>query len=558
MKHSVHSRHSEPPPEHWRPARQRLVALALFVLLAFTSLPSSINVPNERSRLYLAQALVDDHSLSIDGPIARHGSLLDRASYRGRSFTDKAPGSSLVLALPYALLRTLQPAASLDFGALLALLRHVVMLPVAALGLWLFRRSARELGASKTATEAGSIAWLLGSVTGHYACALYGHLLVAVAGLFAWYALSRARAAQDNKRQLWWMTGVGASLGFACLTEYQAALLVPVFVLGCFRTGQPRAQSWLRLAVLTTAALPFVLALAGYQWACFGKPWELSYAHLAEPSLAAVHGQGVGGVTAPRLESLWGILLSHHRGLITTAPWVLALPLGFAELRRRRLRRSAYELVAICLLFVLFVGSSNMWVAGWGYGPRLLIPLLPFAALLFAVALDAPVLRARPLLSGLTFGLVGFAVLSHQLVQLVFPEPPFDAENPLLDVVLPLLRARLWLPNLTSRLLGVPAQFGILLALSLTLALTLLVAHGLLRHCHFRTAHRSLAPRTTLAFLCGAGLSFSLAVGLVVARGQTPTPYNLAGFTRWVGSSLAADPQRGPLRLLRATSGSRP
>src|SRR5512147_3190989 len=69
-----------------------LLGVLVLVLLGYTRMFPEVSVPNERTRVYLTMAMVDQGSLSIDEPMHRFGPLLDRAKRDGRYYTDKAPG----------------------------------------------------------------------------------------------------------------------------------------------------------------------------------------------------------------------------------------------------------------------------------------------------------------------------------------------------------------------------------------------------------------------------------------------------------------------------------
>src|SRR5512145_1504523 len=92
-------------------------------LLCFTSSFRQLTAPNERTRVYLAVALVDEHSLSIDGPNRRFGTAGDAAKFEGRYYTDKAPGSSLLAAAVYASVRVFSPAEAWSAESLISLMR---------------------------------------------------------------------------------------------------------------------------------------------------------------------------------------------------------------------------------------------------------------------------------------------------------------------------------------------------------------------------------------------------------------------------------------------------
>ncbi|MCI0396827.1 MAG: hypothetical protein L0332_05670 [Chloroflexi bacterium] len=94
---------------------------------------------------------------------------------------------------------------------------------------------------------------------------------------------------------------------------------------------------------------------------------------------------------------LYGLFLSPSRGLFIFSPF-LALALGLALWQWRSLRR--WPLFWLCLAWVglhLFVASrASRWFGGHGFGPRLLVDLMPGLVLLTILVWT----RGRPALSG--------------------------------------------------------------------------------------------------------------------------------------------------------------
>lgn len=158
-----------------------LALAAAITCVAWSWIPLTISVPNERTRAYLTMALVERGSLQVDAEVARFGRVIDLAKHDGHYYTDKAPGSSLLGVPVYALARALAPNAQWSATDVLALLRRALMLPVALLGLFALQRLLIALGVSAASATLAAVAWPLGTTALHYAGALLGHHLVAVA-----------------------------------------------------------------------------------------------------------------------------------------------------------------------------------------------------------------------------------------------------------------------------------------------------------------------------------------------------------------------------------------
>jgi hypothetical protein len=107
-------------------------------------------------------------------------------------------------------------------------------------------------------------------------------------------------------------------------------------------------------------------------YARFGSPFKTGY-HLAYPTATILLSNGL-------FSGLRDVLFDGEVGLVWFTPWVLALPFAWKRFRTKRPLECALS-VAILLEGVLFFAAYVSWHGGWAYGPRLLLPCLPFAAL---------------------------------------------------------------------------------------------------------------------------------------------------------------------------------
>lgn len=448
------------------------LVLGLF-LLCFAWLPTDVTAPNERSRIYLAVSLVDHQTLSIDDAIERFGPVFDRAQRDGRTFTDKAPGSSLLAAAVYGVSRLLVGGDEWSIAALLLLMRFGLMIPLTVAGLFLLRRILRDLGLDPPVVEFASLAWLVATPVLHYGQAFYGHQIVAVALLGAVACLLRTERTPVH------LAIAGACAGVAGLTEYQAA--IPCVLLALWVLTGPSRKRPLNLLAFFAAAAPFVAVLLAYHNAAFGGPFELSYHHLVDPDLDAEHTEGIGGVVAPSREALFGASISLHRGLLTTAPIMLLALAGIKPMIRCIGRHGAGFIGAIIAFFCVFIISSNHWYAGWSYGPRLLVPMLAVATIPLAFGLQ----WARESAKWTGLAVAGFMIGlgSNLAMKLTFFEVPPSSTNPLIDIALPALATRMTSPSLATSI-GLSPALSLAIAAMAALALALLVTWRYVQPSH--------------------------------------------------------------------------
>src|SRR5207237_6312710 len=118
-------------------------------------------------------------------------------------------------------------------------------------------------------------------------------------------------------------------------------------------------------------------------WIAFDNPFRLGYQYVV--SFNEQQNQGLGGVLLPR-PSVYLELLSAPRGLLRLSPWLGLAPLGLVALRRPAARREALLAAAIVAAFLTYNSGYHLPFGGATPGPRFLLPALPFAAVIVALA----------------------------------------------------------------------------------------------------------------------------------------------------------------------------
>jgi hypothetical protein len=412
------------------PVEPRSIAAALAALLFLTygyffAAPSW----NENSRFALTRSMVERGRLDIDPYQHDTG---DKSFRDGHHYSDKAPGSSL-LAVPaygayYGLLRATGgrppssiaaagPAdpnerilvnASFRRGLYLCNLFTNALAGALLGGLFFLTLCRRFQVAPRTALLA-TVALATGTLVLPYATMFYGHVLVAAFLFGAFHLIDDSASARR-------LVGAGALGGLAILTELTVAPAVLLLVAQAVWLVRPRRRvAWMALG----AAGP-LLALAAYQLAAFGSPWRSGYALVSRPDFAEGMSQGLMGIGWPRPGVLGAILVGRARGLLYTAPVLLLAFVGLgrkiaADLRQRRPEGPVAG--AIVLWFLLMTAGYYMWYGGSAFGPRHVIPALPFLCLGLPFAFRRP----RPVIFGV---LLGLSVVNQLAATAVEPSAP--------------------------------------------------------------------------------------------------------------------------------------
>jgi hypothetical protein len=417
--------------------------------------------PNQASRFDLDRALLEQGKVYID---AYQDNTIDKAFYRGHHYSEKAPGSSLT-ALPILWLARvglrfvgIDPVSQPGLLAQMHLATAwVATLPALFMCLVLFDWSIRR-GFSRKGAALAAVALGLTSPLWAYASLFWGHVLAAFCLLYGAKGVMTLARQPPPKRATRMALLAGLATGWAVVTEFPAApaaFLLMIFLVWKLR---PWSRWALQLGAYAAAATATALVLGAYNLAAFGSPFHLGYA-----SVQGFDGmrEGIFGVTRPRAEALYGLLISP-RGLLCVAPvLVLGLVGHVISITRTRQRWVAILSVVVIVYSILLNASYRYWTGGWTYGPRHVTIALPFLALGLAPFYDA-IGRLRPLIWAVLLGaafLTLVAVSTHGMT-------PEDFRNPLKEYLWPAFReGRVALSDDYHDSAGPATNFGLALGL---------------------------------------------------------------------------------------------
>jgi hypothetical protein len=467
-----------------------LAAIAVVYLYAFPYFPR-IHSANELPRAYLVKAIAEDHTFQIDCGVARWGATADVSPYAGHQYSNKAPGSSLLVVPVYAAVRAVagEPSLAVTLWICRVVAGIVPMLAFLAFAFGFLARFAPDPRVRRLVL----IGYAFGSFAMTYSILFYSHQLGAICIATAWML---GIDVADGRRGLGAMVAVGLFAGAAPLVDYQAvfaALPAAVHVIVRLRR-RPGLAPAIGLAA-AGAVLP-IAALLGYHAACYGSPWRTGYD--ASTTFAFYHQHGFLGITRLRWEAFWGSLMRPDNGLITLAPWWLLAGPGWFALWRRGERGVALVSIAATVIYLLFVSSINFWRGGWQIGPRYIAAMLPF--LLPAIAAQLESWAAAPVRLGAAAGAIGVGVAVYVLSSLTFPYWPDTVAHPLYDITFRLVGDGAVAPNLASAV-GVRGIAGLVPVLAL--------AFGVLGVAIWRLAGRrglAVAVIATAVILAAYGL----------------------------------------------------
>ena len=500
---------------------------------------------NELPRVYLTMAVVEEGRFSIDTYVKIYGGTMDMSrsfclgprvdralgrvpGARGRrerpgcverTFSNKAPGMSLMAVPIYAALRWVwkvqgkvpdvrRIATSRAWKKRLAHVRspgerrrlikqeqdrrlrsvtYWLRLGTAALPAFLFmlllcywlRPYVPEVHPRRVAVAA----YGLGTLVFTYSVQLMSHQL-ATSLMFSAFILIHLVGRQGAR---WWLLLPAAGLlgGLALAADYQ--LIFAALPLGLYALWVVRP--WVRLgAALLGAVAPLALLLT-YHHACFGSIFWTGYEFLVVAQDQALHHRGFLGITTPGWDAFRGSFLSQDNGLFYFSPWLLAalcgLPLLWAArgsrvdarpaqaLRQWRERLPSAEwlfTVAVIGAYSYFISSVAFWRGGWQTGPRYICAMLPCFVLPYALLLRR--VSTKPIWWALCVAPALTAVAIYAVTVATYPHFPDKLRFPLFELVIPLMEEGYVSYNAGRTLLGWGGRASLLpyfIALSLLL-----------------------------------------------------------------------------------------
>lgn len=280
----------------------------------------------------------------------------------------------VVLAMPLVWLARVWGAIGLVHAALL-----LNPLLTAWTGALLFR-TARRLGWTRPVSIATALLFGLATMAWPYTQGYFSDPICGW-GLFA--AAYGLLAYTQSGRKLY-LFGAGVAWGIAYLTRSINLLTLPLYLLALFwvleaaagRTApgwrdRLAAAFWRNWRPVVSFFIPVVAAgllSLWWNWLRFGNIFDTGYVETESFS-----GDWLAG--------LWGLTLGPSRGFLWYNPIVLlALP-GVAIFWRQHRRIFVFSLLLTALYFLVYA-KWYMWHGGYSWGPRFLVPIVPFVSLI--------------------------------------------------------------------------------------------------------------------------------------------------------------------------------
>lgn len=241
-----------------------------------------------------------------------------------------------------------------------------------------------ELGYGRRAAVLGAGVYAVATAAWPYSRTFFREPTTALFYLVAFYAV--LRFGTETRRRILWPALAGLALGIALTTkEISVAVIPPLLMLAAaYEWRRPRRPGLWRHRLY--AAVSFLLPVA-VLWA-LGR----AYNAITLRDVTAFARDVVEYATNPQLSSSLpermlrgglGLSISPYRGVFWYSPVLLLGLLGAVPLARRRLWE-ALAFLAVFGLHLLGYSRYLYWSGGLAWGPRYMVPAVPFLVLLAA------------------------------------------------------------------------------------------------------------------------------------------------------------------------------
>lgn len=374
----------------------------------------------EYSSLDLTRAVVDEGRFEIDSYYNNTG---DRSFYEGHYYSNKAPGLSF-LSTPvylawkgvYSLFYAYPDEPSLEYNAHelgnVTVINYVDPGPFTRISMILVTLISSLLSAltvvlvyktlgyfTKRKKYRMFLALIFGLVTPVF---VYGRTFTSNSvGMFfifsCFYILLKARKEKTDKKYLLLAGLLG---GFAVVVDYWTVLILLPLIFYALVSERKRFVHIFLLGIVL-GGLPLLL----YNYSIFQNPLEFTFQHqdpeiwVAEEWKSASGSMGFSPDTGD-FHVLLRVLFFPYRGLFFYYPVLL---LSFAGLYYMY-RKQRTEALFILSIFVIFAYANSVYWYWWGgfvFGPRFMLPMIPFLTLPLLFVMEKVGLKEKKIWIGL-------------------------------------------------------------------------------------------------------------------------------------------------------------
>ncbi len=408
-----------------------IITLTLFSIGYFNHFHKDWPNPNETVRLYLSIAISDRGEFNIDNEITKYGVIWDRAVYKNKTYSDKAPGISFAAVPPLFINKIvhkyiLKKSPSIKISYLIAVFSTSVLFTLISIYFLLKLLALYKI--SFQSTLLSLLALVYGTYLNTYSILFFGHQFSASL-LFISFVFIEIYL-KENKKPLYIISAAFLS-SYAFISEYPTIFISIILLLYLIISSKD-----LKVILYSLSAIIPVILLMYYLNICFGSIFSTGYQHLDSETFSRIHQEGILGFKYPSIKALFNLTFGSLRGLFFFSPVLLFSVIYFFKYG---LKSNFIKLILILSIgYLLLISSFGYWIGGDTAGARHLIPLNYFLIIPLALFLEEN--QKSPLILSLFFGLLIISVHNVVVTNLSWPFFPPQFLNPLSDFAYILIR----------------------------------------------------------------------------------------------------------------------
>lgn len=350
---------------------------------------------NEESRIALTKSIVKEGRIEIDNYSNFTG---DKMLYNGRYYSDKAPGTSFFATPIYIFVKFLSryfpdhsdkvliPQMHYDSiiytpfhlsveDSFLQILSVIFLssLPGALLIVLIYKTSrffVKGLNGLFVALSFGFCTILL-----PYSTVLMGNILATFLAFLGIYIILGISIEKINPKHIF-LSGI--LLGASIVIDYLMVIVFVGTVFLLFFSVSPKKLVFKFFTGVLIGSLPLLV----YNFLIFSNPFKFTFFYIVLPTYLQVWEEW--SPTLIILKML--ILFNPYRGLFFYTPFLLFSLPGLFYLYKDNTHLAIF-LLFLFLSFTLLMAFYSYWHAGSSFGPRYLVPIIPFLSIPFFIFL---------------------------------------------------------------------------------------------------------------------------------------------------------------------------
>ena len=326
-----------------------------------------------------AQSLVRDGDLVISDEsftLPEMQKHRDAITSSGRQYSKYGPGMPLAEIPFYAvglLLTHIFPNIPAEYLTMFT--TSMTNVVISALWVLFFFLILQSFNYTPTTTKWLTGAFALGTMVFPYSGYGFSEPLVGLGLLIATHSLIKRNPSPI-------LAGIGLSI--AILTKFYTLVLLPIPLLYLHRNQYSKSHILAFLSPIIAACL----LIAYHNHLRYGNILLTGY-HL---DILAQKGGYLAFIPTQIFTAFYGLLFSTGRGLIFFFPLICLLPIAYSKFKSSHPNEARLFLSFTLILFVLLLPMID-WHAGSSWGPRYLLPIIPFCIFPLGVLTDIKWIR---------------------------------------------------------------------------------------------------------------------------------------------------------------------